>query len=411
MNKFGLRYFHCFSIQLAKKPKVAGSSEGKNALLGRSSSKLSVGIVGLANVGKSTFFQAITKSELGNPNNYPFATVKPEEALYQVPSTKLNDLYSIYKSEKVIPSYLKIVDIAGLVRNASKGEGLGNQFLNDIRNVDGIFQVVRGFDDAEITHIENSIDPVRDLEIVTDELLLKDLETAENSIEKNKKLLKGATKGHERKQVVEENAILQKLIDLMTENGRLLNNSSWTEAEVDVINKYKFLTAKPTLYLLNVSRDDYLSGENKYLERVQNWVNENSPNEKLIMFSANHEHDEFILQENEHSQSTVINEMVNTMKDELNLISFYTMGEKEAREWNIKKLSTAPEGAGLIHTDLQKNFINVNVLKYDKLMDAKDQIHNFKDIPKIVKDEKHGKDYLLEDGDVVLFKSVGGKTR
>jgi obg-like ATPase 1 len=366
---------------------------------------LSVGIVGLANVGKSTFFQAITKSSLGNPNNYPFATVDPEEAMYTVPSPKLENLREVFSSEKTIPSYLKIVDIAGLVRNASKGEGLGNQFLNDIRNVDGIFHVVRGFDNDEITHVELTVDPVRDLEIVTDELLLKDLDTVESVLERNRKSMK-SMKLNDRKEIEKENSVLQKLSDLMMENGRLLNNTKWTEDEVDVINKHKFLTAKPTVYLLNVSEEDYLKGENKYGDDVKEWINANSPKEKLIMFSADHEHSQLETQD----RSDVINEMVAQMKDQLNLISFYTCGRIEAREWNVKRGSTAPEGAGMIHTDLQKGFLNASVLKYKKLMEKKDEVING-EVEKCIKYDKHGKAYEIEDGDIMVINAVGAKTR
>lgn len=403
------RLFYTTGASLAKRvPKSKGKSaptSNANALLGRQSSKLSVGIVGLANVGKSTFFQAITKSAIGNPNNYPFATVDPEEAMYTVPSPKLEELREIFGSERTLPSYLKIVDIAGLVRNASKGEGLGNQFLNDIRNVDGIFHVVRGFDNDEITHVELTVDPVRDLEIVTDELLLKDLDIAESALERNKKSMKSMKAG-DRKELEKENAILEKLTNMMMENGRLLNNEKWTEDEVDVVNKHKFLTAKPTVYLLNVSQEDYLSGENNYIEDVKSWLKSNSPKEKLIMFSADYEHSQL----EKKDRSEVINEMVVQMKDQLNLISFYTCGKIEAREWNVKRGSTAPEGAGMIHTDLQKGFLNANVLKYDKLIEQKDQVING-EVEKSIKYDKVGKAYEIEDGDIIVINAIGGKTR
>jgi len=400
------RYFNTSAISLAKKStksKTNSSGNQTSALLGRTSSKLSVGIVGLANVGKSTFFQAITKSLLGNPNNFPFATIKPEEALYRVPSDRLLKLSEIFGSEKITPSYLKIVDIAGLVRNAAKGEGLGNQFLADIKNVDGVFHVVRGFDDETITHVELTVDPIRDLEIVNDELLLKDLDTVESAIERNKKDMK---RQDLRMELIKENEVLDKINDILFENGKLSNYLQWTEDDVKVINKHKFLTAKPTVYLLNVSKKDYETGKNKYIEKVQNWLKEFSPNDKLIMFSADYEH-EFI---NSEIASPVINDMVCAMKDSLNLISYYTCGKIEAKEWNIKKHSVAPEGAGLIHTDLQKNFINVQVLKSDKIIEKSQDLKDV-DLDKVLKYERHGKDYEIENGDILVFKAVGGKTK
>lgn len=401
----------------AKKPSSKASKEvssSAHCLLGRNSSKLSAGIVGLANVGKSTFFQAITKSLLGNPNNYPFATIKPEESIFKIPSEKLRSLQQIYKSEKMLPSYLKIVDIAGLVRGASKGEGLGSQFLNDIKTVDGIFQVVRGFESDEITHVEQTVDPVRDLEIVTDELLLKDLETCENAVEKLKKdAKKNGLNSHERSKVLKNITVMEKINDLLIENGKLFNNKNWTEEEVAMINQFNFLTAKPTIYLLNVSKDEYLSQSNKYFDQVSAWIKENSPNDKIVMFSAEYEHELFNGNDKsiELDESSAINKIITEMKDSLNLISFYTCGPKEAREWNVKRFSTAPEGAGLIHTDLQKNFVNVSVWKYDELVKIKDQINSVDDVNKLLKSGKHGKDYVLEDGDIILIKAVGSKTR
>lgn len=290
------------------------------------------------------------------------------------------------------------------MRNAAKGEGLGNQFLADIRNVDGIFHVVRGFDDEDITHVEITVDPIRDLEIVNDELLLKDLETVESAMERNKKDM---NKQNLRSEMIKENEVLEKINDILFESGKLSNYQEWTEDDVKVINKHKFLTAKPTVYLLNVSKKDHESQENKYYGKVKEWLSENSPKDKLLMFSADHEH---ALLESEDS-SPVINNMVLTMKESLNLISYYTCGQIEAKEWNIKKFSTAPEGAALIHTDLQKNFINVLVSKSDSVIEKQDELKDIADVEKAIKFDRHGKDYVVEDGDILIFKAVGGKTK
>ncbi|KAH3664337.1 hypothetical protein WICMUC_005722 [Wickerhamomyces mucosus] len=400
------RFFRSSTSILAKKP----FNKESTSLLGRSSSKLSIGIVGLANVGKSTFFQAITKSNLGNPNNYPFATIKPEESIYPIPSDRLKDLQKIFQSDKILTSYLKIVDIAGLVRNASKGEGLGNQFLADIQNTDGIFHIVRGFDDEEIIHVENSINPIRDLEIVNDELILKDLDLIESATMRLNKSLKSMN-GEDRKNSELEIEILGKFEELFFENNKGLINfvGNFNNKEIEILNKYHFLTAKPTLYLLNVSKEDYLSGENKYFDNVKDWILENSPSSKLLMFSADHEHS---LLDTE-SESKVINQMVSSMKNELNLISFYTCGPKESREWNIKKFSNIKTGAALIHTDLSKNFINVQVAKHEELMKLYKELNvpNGEELSKLIKWNKHGKDYTIDDGDVIIIKAVGAKTR
>ncbi|KAH3686154.1 hypothetical protein WICPIJ_002863 [Wickerhamomyces pijperi] len=395
------RFFTTSALNLAKKP--SGKDQGSSTattLLGRTSNKLSIGIVGLANVGKSTFFQSITKTNLGNPNNYPFATIKPEESIYPVPSQKLKDLQKVFESDKALTSYLKIVDIAGLVRNASKGEGLGNQFLADIQNTDGIFHIVRGFDDEEVIHVEVNVDPVRDMEIVNDELILKDLALIESAAAKLTKSMKSVS-GEERKNAEFELAALEKFEELFYEHNKGLINfvNELTDKEIEVVNKYHFLTAKPTLYLLNVSPEDFESNTNKYYDSVSQWISENSPSSKLLMFSANHEH--ALLDTNDESQ--IINEMVTIMKDELNLISFYTCGPKEAREWNIRRLSNIKSAAALIHTDLAKGFLNVQVAKYEDLMKMQPE--------ETIKWNKHGKDYEVKDGDVIVIKAIGAKTR
>lgn len=403
VSKYTRRLFSNTSLHFAKKPSnSATSQQSSTTLLGRSSNKLSIGIVGLANVGKSTFFQAITKTNLGNPNNYPFATIKPEESIYPVPSQKLKDLQKVFDSDKALTSYLKIVDIAGLVRNASKGEGLGNQFLADIQGTDGIFHIVRGFDDEEVIHVEEHVDPVRDMEIVNDELILKDLSLIESSLLKLNKSLKSVG-GEDRKSVELEIKALEKFEELFYEHNKGLINfvQELTDKEIEVVNKHHFLTAKPTLYLLNVSPEDYEASTNKYFSKVEQWIEENSPSSKLLMFSANHEH--ALLDTQDESQ--IINQMVSIMKDELNLISFYTCGPKEAREWNIRKLSNIKTGAALIHTDLAKGFLNVQVAKYGDLM----KMGEDEEAP--IKWNKHGKDYVIQDGDVIVIKAIGAKTR
>lgn len=244
------------ALRLAKQSPPTASTK----YLGRPSNNLSAGLVGLANVGKSTFFQAITKSSLGNPANYPYATIEPEKSIVQVPSRKLDHYQRIYKSQKKVPTNLTVWDIAGLTRNSSSGAGLGNKFLNDIRQVDGILQIIRGFMDDEIIHIEeNKVDPVRDLVIVNDELILKDLEFIEVEMEKSTKNLKKPNQTHEARNL----ELLEKLSDCLY-NGVKVINGVWTDEEIDYINGLNLLTAKPTVYLLNVSKSDYIAGTNQF---------------------------------------------------------------------------------------------------------------------------------------------------
>lgn len=399
-----IRWFHTSRSILAKKADVHLVLP---KYLGRISNNLSLGVVGLANVGKSTFFQAITQTTLGNPGNYPFATIEPEKSQIVVDSPTLAYLAKLYKSNKKIPTNLTIYDIAGLTRNASTGAGLGNKFLGDIRQVDGIFHIVRGFRDDEIIHIEdNKVDPIRDLEIVNDELILKDLEIIEVGIEKlNKNLKKPGVNVAEVKFELE---VLDKLSNLLYD-GKKITTEEWEDLEIDVINSYNLLTAKPTVILLNVNEQDFLSQSNEFLSGIQQWIADNCPQDKLMLFSAQHE--TRILEEQD-TASSAIPEIVNEMRNALHLISFYTCGPKEARQWTVRKGSTAPEAAGIIHTDLQKTFISAQVYKYEDLMQEDEEAGiNESNLRTKGKQYKYGKNYIVEDGDVILFKAGGAKKR
>ncbi|RCK55931.1 Obg-like ATPase [Candida viswanathii] len=404
------RHFTTSTTLLAKAPPT---NAGKK-ILGRASNNLSVGLVGLANVGKSTFFQALTKSELGNPANYPFATIEPEKSLVLVPLDKLVHYAKIYGSQKMVPTNLTIWDIAGLVRNASSGAGLGNKFLNDIRQVDGILQIVRGFVDDEIVHIEdNKVDPVRDLVIVNDELILKDLEIIDLEVEKVKKLQKkpGLSAGHYNINL----ETLDKLSTLLYDGIKAVNGE-WTDEEIEIINGLNLSTAKPTVYLLNVSKEDYGKQTNQFLEQVQDWITNNSPNDRLLMFSAEHETRLNELQDEELKgyvadvgRDSAIGDVVDEVRLVLSLISFFTCGDIEARQWTLRKGSTAPDAAGLIHTDLQKTFINSIVYKWDDLKELSE--FDESKLKAQGKQHKCGKKYEVEDGDVLIIKAGGGKAR
>lgn len=382
----------------------------KPKYLGRPSNKLTLGVVGLANVGKSTFFQAITRSTLGNPANYPFATIEPEESQVVVESAKLAHLAQLYQSQKLVPTSLTVFDIAGLTRNASSGAGLGNKFLSDIRQVDGLFQVVRGFRDEEIIHIENNVDPVKDLVIVTDELILKDLEFVETGIEIVERKLK---KPHsDRAGLALELQTLNKILDYLYE-GKKIVAFEWTDEEIEVINSYNFLTAKPSVILLNVSVEDYVSGTNEFAGAVTEWIGENCPSDKLVLFSAVYE-----TQLNEAREAgepplptrSCMPAVVDAMRDALHLILFYTCGPKEARQWLVREGLFAPEAAGVIHTDLQKTFVAAQVYKY---ADLEGEVLPLNEAALKSKGKQHrgGKTYVVEDGDVLLIKAAGGHAR
>lgn len=401
-----LRSFTTASLRMAKAP-------ANTKHLGRLSNNLSLGVVGLANVGKSTFFQAITKSTLGNPANYPFATIDPEISQVVVASPKLNHLQKLYGLEKKVPTSLTIYDIAGLTRNAASGEGLGNKFLGDIRQVDGIFHVVRGFRDDEITHIETSVDPVRDMTIVTDELILKDLDFVETAVEKATKQLKKPQV--DRGSVQFELDTLDKILELLY-SGMKVSSGKWTDKEIDVINPLNLLTAKPTVVLLNVNEEDYAKGKNEFKLAVEEWISENCPDDSLLLFSAKHETQlnelkdllelaEYVALYGTSAMSAAVDEI----RKVLRLISFYTCGPKEAHQWTIRDGSTAPEAAGAIHTDLQKTFISAQVYHWADLEPLKE--FSEAELKSRGKQYRHGKGYIVEDGDVLVVKAGGGKSR
>lgn len=393
---------------LAKK-----SVQSKHKYLGRISNNLSLGVVGLANVGKSTFFQAITRSTLGNPANYPFATIDAEKSLVVVESAKLDQFQKLFQSEKKVPTSLTIYDIAGLTRNAASGQGLGNKFLADIRQVDGIFHLVRGFRDDEITHIENSVDPVRDMTIVTDELILKDLDFIETALENAHK--KEKKPGFDKAVVKFEIDTLEKILELLY-SGRKVASEEWSEEEIDIINPLNLLTAKPTVVLLNVNPQDYVQNKNEFMDQVQSWIQENCPQDKLMLFSASYESTLNELQGSEQEEFIAANGskpsampgIVDAIREVLHLISFYTCGPKEAHQWSVREGSTAPEAAGAIHTDLQNTFISAQVYKWEDVKNEPGPLDEAA-LKSKGKQLRVGKTYVVEDGDILVVKAARGR--
>lgn len=411
------RYFSTTTISSSKKKSSCAQSKSTELYFGRTSSKLSAGIVGLANVGKSTLFQAITKSEAGIAANYPFATIKPEELLITIPSERLNHLQKIYKLKKQLRGTLKLVDIAGLTKGASQGKGLGNQFLNDIRQVDGILQVVRGFENDDITHIENNlVDPVRDLDIVNEELILKDLDFIETILEHVQKDLKYCKSSVESELLNKEFKALNKAQDILIEGCRISNYGKWNKDEIEALNKHNFLTAKPITYLLNVNVEDYIKQNNKFLSQVQDWIKKNSLNDNLLIVSADLESqlkelnkDELMI--NDNLVKSAIPTILQELKNNLNLISFFTCGDIEAREWPLRKNSTAPDAAAIIHTDLKKTFISADVIKYNDVRNADPETFQLSKLKSSGKISKEGKLYIIENGDIIFIKAGAGKKK
>ena len=334
---------------------------------------LKAGIVGLPNVGKSTLFNAITKKNI-LAANYPFATIEPNVGIVIVPDKRLDILTEIYHPERTIPTAYEFTDIAGLVKGASVGEGLGNKFLSHIREVDAIVEVVRCFDDSNIIHVENGIDPIRDIEIINLELSLADLEIVNSRIDKIKK--KAET--NRDKEAMAEYEILKKVKSSL-ENGFALRRIEFTKEEKNYLKSFNLLTAKPIIYLANVLENE-LTSDNDYVKKVIEYAkNENS---RVIKICAKMESD------------------IKETYDLLGLETYFTAGKDEVRAWTYKKGMNAKECAGIIHSDFEKGFIKAEIMSYDDLVKYGNELK----VKEAGKTRLEGKDYLMQDGDICYFR-------
>jgi GTP-binding protein YchF len=357
------------------------------------------GIVGLPNVGKSTLFNALTQTAAAQAANYPFCTIEPNVGDVAVPDPRLDTLAGIAKSAELIPTRITFVDIAGLVRGASKGEGLGNQFLANIREVDAIVHVLRCFEDDDITHVENRIDPVGDADTVETELMLADLESLEKRIQPLEKKAKGGEK-----EAKEQLALIEKAVTLLRE-GRPARNAELTPEERTPYRALNLMTAKPVLYVCNVEEGSAATG-NKFSQAVE--AKAKAEGAGAVVISCRIEEEVAQLPDAERAEflSAIgleepgLNKLIRAGYTLLGLITFFTAGPKEARAWTITKGSRAPQAAGAIHTDFEKGFIRAETIAYDDYVTANGEAG----AREAGKFRLEGKDYVVADGDVMHFR-------
>ncbi|KAK7078841.1 Obg-like ATPase [Halocaridina rubra] len=387
-------------------PKKAAAPEPR-PLIGRVGTNLKAGIVGLPNVGKSTFFNVITKSS-AQAENFPFCTIDPNESRVPVPDARFTYLCEFHKPASKVPAFLNVTDIAGLVKGASEGQGLGNAFLSHIKACDALFHLTRAFEDDDVTHVEGDVNPVRDLEIILDELRLKDIEYIENVYDKLYKLVE---RGGDKKLKPEYDTIV-KIKHLLEEEKGQIRFAEWDTKEIEILNKHLLITSKPMIYLVNLSERDYIRKKNKWLMKIKEWIDTNDPGAMLIPFSgvmesklvdmSDEEKEAFL---KEQGTTSALDKIIVQGYNALQLMYFFTAGPDEVKAWTIQKGTKAPQAAGKIHTDFEKGFIMAEVMKFSDFKEAGSEAA----VKAEGKYHQRGRNYIVEDGDIIFFRfNTGG---
>ncbi|XP_037919243.1 obg-like ATPase 1 [Hermetia illucens] len=378
----------------------------KKPLIGRVGTNLRVGIVGVPNVGKSTFFNVLTKSA-APAENFPFCTIDPNESRVPVPDERFDFLCDYHKPASKVPAYLNVVDIAGLVKGAAEGQGLGNAFLSHISACDAIFHLCRAFDETDVIHVEGDVNPIRDLEIIGEELRLKDEEKLMQNLEKLERVV---CRGGDKKLKPEYDSLV-KIKGVLVDEKKHIRFADWSAHDIEVLNKYLFLTSKPGIYLVNLSEKDFIRKKNKWLIKIKEWVDKNDPGAPIIPFSGMFEQKISEMEEAERKAyeeetkcHSVLDKIIVTGYKALQLEYFFTAGPDEVKAWTIQKGTKAPQAAGRIHTDFEKGFIMAEVMHYKDFKEEGSEAA----AKSAGKYRQQGRNYTVEDGDIIFFKFNAG---
>ncbi|XP_026271321.1 obg-like ATPase 1 [Frankliniella occidentalis] len=386
-------------------PKKVQEPERK-PLIGRVGTNLKVGIVGVPNVGKSTFFNVLTKSQ-APAENFPFCTIDPNESRVPVPDERFDYLVNYFKPASKVPAFLNVVDIAGLVKGAAEGQGLGNAFLSHIKACDAIFHLCRAFDDEDVIHVEGDVNPVRDLEIISEELRLKDEDYLNTTLEKMERTV---IRGNDKKGKPEYDCLVKVKETLVTEK-KWIREGDWSVSDIEYLNKHMFITSKPVIYLVNLTEKDYIKKKNKWLIKIKEWVDKNDPGALLIPFCGTFEHKLVEMEDvereaflKEQGATSVLSKIIVNGYKTLQLEYFFTAGHDEVKAWTIQKGTKAPGAAGRIHTDFEKGFIMAEVMKFDDFKEEGSEAG----CKAAGKYRQQGRNYTVEDGDIIFFKFNAG---